>query len=72
MQDAAFIQLLLTRLERVSADSTWAHRASGLRGALLHMQTKIELGNTNREPEFNRLLELGFEILNRAAAEKIR
>ena len=27
--------LLISRLERLSADSYWAHRASGLRGALL-------------------------------------
>jgi len=29
------IRLLLSRLERVSVDSYWAHRASGVRGALL-------------------------------------
>ena len=28
-------RLLATRLERLSADSYWAHKASGLRGSLL-------------------------------------
>jgi len=33
---------LLVRLERLSADSYWAHRASGLRGSLLKCVEQIE------------------------------
>ena len=31
------VRLLPTRLERISADSYWAHRVSGVRGSLLRI-----------------------------------
>ena len=36
-------ETILNRLERLSADSIWAHRASGLRGAILREMAKIEV-----------------------------
>jgi hypothetical protein len=61
-------RLLLLRLERISADSHWAHRASGVRGALLRM-----LESSSEETrEFKRLVDLGFQILQRAAQERAR
>jgi hypothetical protein len=58
-------------LERLSADSVWAHRASGLRGSLLKALDNLE----TRQPtpaemsELNRLIQIGFEILEKAARE---
>src|SRR5687767_14162190 len=36
------IHLLLARLERISADSYWANRASGVRGALMRSMEESE------------------------------
>lgn len=66
------IQTLLARLERISADSIWAHRASGVRGSLIEIQQKLEIGETTSSSELIRLLEMGFDILERAAKEMIR
>ena len=63
------IQLLLSRLERVSADSYWAHRASGVRGALLKELEKMEAGQEIEESRLRQLTETGFMVL-RSAAEK--
>jgi hypothetical protein len=38
------LQFLLARLERISADSSVAYRASGVRGAMLRVVEKIENG----------------------------
>jgi hypothetical protein len=65
-------RLLLPRLERISADSVWAHRASGIRGTLIRMMDKLERRQTVRPPEMSRLDELidaAFAILNEAARE---
>ncbi len=40
------VSLLLIRLERVSVDSYWAHRASGVRGGLLKALEKFETGQS--------------------------
>ncbi len=66
------VQLLLYRLERVSVDSYWAHRASGLRGALLRALENIEAGETVDESGLKRLLDAGFQILGEAAQERSR
>lgn len=74
---------LTARLERLSADSTWARRASGYRASLLKTvgkleklaattagQDKIELDN-----ELQRLVLLtqqGYRILDLAARDLIR
>jgi hypothetical protein len=66
------IQLLLVRLERISADSYWAHRASGIRGALLRMLEEIENDRPVSSLEMKRLLQDGFEILRQAVGEYAR
>ena len=38
------LKRLVDRLERLSADSTYAHQASGLRGTLLRYIERIETG----------------------------
>lgn len=63
------IKLLLERLERLSADSIWAHRASGLRGSLIKSYEKYD--KCKRFEEVSHLAELieqGFNILTAAAS----
>ena len=68
----ALARLLSARLERLSADSSWARRASGVRGALLKAIEAVETGET--DPVQNRarlemLVRLGFEMVENAARE---
>ena len=72
MEDNAsfLIHLLIARLERISADSFWAHRASGVKGSLLRMMAKSEKGYPTRQVDLNQTVELGFSILEKAAKEK--
>jgi hypothetical protein len=63
------IKRLIERLERLSADSTFAHQASGLRGSLLRVLQRIEDGTEMNTDELNQLIESGFKILNNAAKE---
>jgi hypothetical protein len=63
----ALIKLLITRLERISVDSFWAHQASGVRGSLLKVLEDIECNRSTRNPDTDFLLNLGFEILEHAA-----
>jgi hypothetical protein len=60
---------LSDRLERLSADSTYAHQASGLRGTYLRYIDRIEAGADMDDTELDQLIEFGFEILNLAAKE---
>ena len=70
-------RLLAIRLERLSADSHWAHQASGLRGALLRCLDDLEGQAALPEPDraelervlpvLEQLTERGFIILNKAA-----
>jgi hypothetical protein len=65
------LRLLLARLERISTDSLWAHRASGVRGALLRMVEQLENGQQVEGPIMKRLVSYGFQVLERAAREKL-
>jgi hypothetical protein len=69
--EAFILPTLLARLERISADSHCAHLASGIRGALLRAQERIESGHPMNERHLHRLIEQGFAILEGAAREKI-
>ena len=65
---------LLARLERLSADSPWAHQASGVRGALLRSLQSTEAtaegsGAPVRLDDLQPLIERGFDILEKAARE---
>ena len=68
-------RLLATRLERLSADSYWAHKASGLRGSLLRSLEDWETLRLSQSTQaellvrLDRLNQLGFAILTRAARE---
>jgi hypothetical protein len=63
------IRLLLPRLERISVDSYWAHRASGLRGALTKYLEQMEIGEPVDPVALQKNLSAGFEILQEAAEE---
>ncbi len=64
------IHLLLARLERISVDSYWAHRASGVRGALIRSMEAYEAQENLDIQTLESLSKLGFKILERAAREK--
>jgi len=68
------VQLLLQRLERISADSRWAHLASGYRGSLMKLLEAAEAGqplDAKRTERLEQLLQGGGEILLKAARERI-
>jgi hypothetical protein len=69
-EEIKLIRLLLARLERVSVDSYWAHRASGIRGALLKTLEEMEKGTFTGQAHMNELVSSAFKILTRAAREK--
>ena len=62
--------LLLDRLERIYADSIWAHQASGVRGSLMKMIQQMEDGEQVDHSAMMRLVSYGFQILEKAAREK--
>jgi hypothetical protein len=68
----AVVKLLISRLERLSVDSRWAHRASGLRGSLWRWVEYLEKQESYAEKNIAPLETLmiqGFEILEAAARE---
>jgi len=66
----ASARMLISRLERLSADSYWAHRSSGLRGSLLRALERMEEhGDAVSGAALDELMEQGFHILEKAARE---
>ena len=65
-QQQRLIRMLITRLERLSADSYWAHQASGVRGSLLRL---LEAEKFDSEQGVL-LVDKGFDFLEKAAKEK--
>ncbi len=64
-QQKRLAQSLLDRLERISADSSWAHRASGIRASL----SKALTDQSVPADRIEELIEIGFNILEKAAQE---
>ena len=72
---------LVARLERISADSIWAHRSSGYRGSLLRWIERYErsrqdpdksvVGEGNGERLFS-LIQASTELLENAARDLIK
>ena len=63
-------KVLLDRLERLSADSSWAHRASGLRGSILRILESQEFYQKEEGIiPLESLLKQGFDLLTKAARE---
>jgi len=65
--DLQLIKMLADRLERISADSVWAHRASGLRGAMLRTLDQLQSGNTPDPKPISQLVAIALNILSHAA-----
>ena len=64
-------KLLAERLERLSVDSRWARRSSGMRGSLLKALEACERGDFSQDLPalLDQLTGRGFEILEMAARE---
>ena len=67
--DTQLIHMLLYRLERISADSYWAHRASGVRGALLRLSEDVVKGRPVQGTDMQQMMDLAFIILEKAGRE---
>src|SRR5689334_15594120 len=63
------ILMLLPRLERTSVESYWAHRDSGVRGALTKVMEHMESGAAIDPESVKTNILIGFEILKEAARE---
>jgi hypothetical protein len=61
-EDLRTLQFLLSRLERISADSAVAYRASGVRGAMLRMVEKLEEGRPVSGQDVKRLIESAYSL----------
>ena len=66
----SLLRTLLERLERIPVDSHWAHRASGVRGALIQAQAALARGDPVNQDDLRTLMDYGFSLLERAAREK--
>lgn len=62
---------LINRLEKISADSPWAHQASGVRAALAKTLAAVESSPqpSNHADKLGSLTALGFSILEEAAGQ---
>jgi hypothetical protein len=60
---------LATRLERLSADSHWARRASGLRGNIVKLLEEADAGGKVSAALLDLLTDSAFDILRRAAQD---
>jgi hypothetical protein len=63
------LRLLVSRLERLSADSHWARRASGLRGNIVKVLEEADSGQEVSTTRLELLTESAFDILRRAAQD---
>jgi len=64
-------RILLFRLEKISADSPWAHRASGVRASIAKLLARGHPSQEDfcRSAHLAALLSQGFEILEKAAGQ---
>jgi hypothetical protein len=63
------LRMLAKRLERLSVDSIWARRASGLRGSVIKALDAVDNGEEVTAGHLDMLIERSFDILRRAARE---
>lgn len=63
------LRLLADRLERLSVDSLWARRASGLRGNMIKVLEEFDSGQDIKPERLSPLIERAFEVLRHAAQE---
>ncbi len=63
------LRLLVSRLERLSVDSHWARRASGLRGNIVKVLEEANSGEEIPVARLELLVQASFDILRRAAQD---
>ena len=63
------LRLLISRLERLSVDSHWARRASGLRGNIVKVLEEADSGKEVSSERLELLTDAAFDILRRAAQD---
>jgi hypothetical protein len=63
------LEMLAYRLERLSVDSLWARRASGLRGNIIKVLNEVRQGETVPAARLTPLIDRAFVILEHAAQE---
>ena len=63
------LRLLADRLERLSVDSLWARRASGLRGDMIKGLEEFDSGQDIKPERLSPLIERAFDVLRHAAQE---
>ncbi len=68
-QPIELLRLLAARLERLSVDSRWARRASGLRGNIIKFLEQADAGEPVAAARLNLLTDAAFDILRRAAQD---
>ena len=64
------IRMLTDRLERISVDSIWAHRASGIRGSLLRLLDEGEKGHQPDPKTVSLVVTSALYILTQDAKQK--
>ena len=67
--DIELLRMMAERLERLSVDSIWARRASGLRGNMIKVLEEIDSGQEVEAARLNPLIDRAFEVLRHAAQE---
>lgn len=68
-RDIELLRMLVKRLERLSVDSIWARRASGLRGNIVKVLAEYDSGQEIASERLSVLIQHTFDILRRAAQE---
>jgi hypothetical protein len=63
------LRRLAARLERLSVDSHWARRASGLRGNIVKVLEEVASGEKVSAARLDLLTDSAFDILRRAAQD---
>jgi hypothetical protein len=68
-QPIELLRLLAVRLERLSVDSRWARRASGMRGNIIKILEQADAGKPVAARRLGMLTDSAFEILRQAAQD---
>ncbi len=63
------LRLLVARLERLSVDSHWARRASGVRGNIIKVLEEADAGEEISTERLDLLTDSAFDLLRRAARD---
>jgi hypothetical protein len=69
LESLQLLRLLTSRLERLSVDSHWARRASGLRGNIIKLLEQADAGEPVAARRLDLLTDTAFDILRQAAQD---